>query len=128
MLRSRKGRKREEMRGVSLVFPKPKDIKHEPVAVRVYPDGREVCNLLCKAGVYEYKRRIFQMWARQNERCCICHLPLQLDKATFEHQDGRGMDGAHRDDRIEKNGHLYNGAAHWWCNRDKGSQRMTYNG
>jgi len=45
---------------------------------------------------------------------------------TFEHQDGRGMGGSHRDDRIEIDGKPYNGAAHGKCNSDKGSKRVDY--
>lgn len=109
-----------------LAFPKPADIRTEPVAVRVYDDGREVCNLLCKAGKAIYEQRIAEMWYRQSGKCCICGNPLNLFRATFEHQDGRGMGGGHRDDRIEKDGNPYNGAAHWWCNGEKGSRRIVY--
>ena len=79
------------------------------------------------------------MWLRQKKRCCLegkigsCPGGLKLADATFEHQDGRGMDAGHRDDRIEKPDPLtgkmkpYNGAAHAWCNSKKGSVRMDYN-
>lgn len=67
------------------------------------------------------------MWNRQKGLCCLCSLPLVRDEATFEHQDGRGMGGSRRDDRIEKDGQLYNGAAHFLCNNAKGSQRINYN-
>ncbi len=104
-----------------------------------YDDGREVCNLLTKAGRDEYARRLRMMWLRQKKRCCLegkiedCPGALKLADATFEHQDGRGMDAGHRDDRIEKLNPLtgkmkpYNGAAHAWCNSKKGSVRMDYN-
>ncbi len=49
---------------------------------------------------------------------------MRKDEATFEHEDGRGMGAGHRDDRIEKNGKPYNGAAHFWCNAKKGSVRL----
>jgi hypothetical protein len=88
-------------------------------AVRVYRDGREVCQN-SKAGWLEYKRRVKVMVERQNRRCCLCNRPLALGNATFEHQRRRGMGAAWRDDRIEKDGQPWNGAAHWVCNREKG--------
>ena len=109
-------------------FPKPKDapkIKWAPVLV--HPDGREFCRRAVKAGKAEYKRRIAEMWTRQNGLCCLCDRPLTLDEATFEHQDGRGMGGSHQDDRIEINGLWYNGAAHYSCNYEKGSRHIDYN-
>lgn len=108
------------------MFPKLKDILPLP-AVKVYRDGREVCNKFCKAGKLEYKFRIIAMLKRQKGLCCLCHQPLSDSEATFEHQDGRGMNGSHRDDRIMKDGKPYNGAAHSDCNRKKGSRRIDYN-
>lgn len=103
-----------------------------------YADGREVCNLLTKAGRDEYERRKRAMWERQGRRCCLeawvtgCPGKLKLADMVFEHQDGRGMNGGHRDDRIEKfnrkTGRMepYNGVAHAWCNTRKGSVRINY--
>jgi hypothetical protein len=114
-------------------FPKPADIKGEPVTVRVFKDGREACNLLTKSGRDEYGRRLREMWERQGKRCCLegvikeCPGKLALSDAVFEHQDGRGFSGGHRDDRILKNGKFYNGAAHAWCNSRKASCRIDYN-
>jgi hypothetical protein len=88
-------------------------------AVRVYRDGREVCQN-SKAGWLEYNRRIKVMVQRQGHRCCLCGRPLSLGNATFEHQRRRGMGAAWRDDRIEKDGLPWNGAAHWVCNSVKG--------
>lgn len=88
-------------------------------AVRVYPDGREVCQDNA-AGWREYRRRVKVMWLRQGGRCCDCGKPLSLGNATFEHQRRRGMGAAWRDDRIEKDGQPWNGAAHWVCNVEKG--------
>jgi hypothetical protein len=88
-------------------------------AVRVYPDGREVCTDTPQ-GWREYKRRIEVMVMRQNHRCCLCHRRLALSQATFEHQRRRGMHAAFRDDRITKDGQEWNGAAHWVCNGEKG--------
>jgi hypothetical protein len=88
-------------------------------AVRVYPDGREVC-IDSTAGWREYKRRVEVMVQRQNHRCCLCGRRLSLANATFEHQRRRGMGAAWRDDRITKDGQDWNGAAHWACNSEKG--------
>lgn len=88
-------------------------------AVRVYPGGREVCQE-SPAGWREYKRRVELMVRRQDHRCCLCNRRLALSQATFEHQRRRGMHAAFRDDRIEKDGQDWNGAAHWVCNGVKG--------
>ena len=88
-------------------------------AVRVYPDGREVCQD-SSAGWKEYKRRVEAMLLRQGGRCCLCGKRLALSLATFEHQRRRGMGAAWRDDRITKDGKDWNGAAHWVCNSEKG--------
>ena len=88
-------------------------------AVRVYWDGREVCQN-SKAGWIEYHRRVKVMWQRQDRRCCLCNRPLSLANATFEHQRRRGMGAAWRDDRIVKDGEDWNGAAHWVCNEVRG--------
>ena len=118
-----------------LPFPKPKDAKKlKPVAVFVLEGGREVCNMKTCEGQDEYKRRIGDMWMRQKGRCCLeniiggCPGQLALQDATFEHQDGRGMGGAHRDDRIEIDGKPINGSSHSRCNFIKGSRRINYNG
>jgi hypothetical protein len=88
-------------------------------AVRIYPDGREVCQDNAQ-GWREYTRRVGVMVQRQNHRCCLCNRRLAQSQATFEHQRRRGMHAAFRDDRIEKDGQPYNGAAHWVCNSEKG--------
>jgi hypothetical protein len=89
-------------------------------AVRVYPDGREVCQDSA-AGWREYARRVELMVQRQNYRCSLCGRRISVKSATFEHQRRRGMGAAWRDDRIEKaNGEWVNSAAHWVCNSEKG--------
>jgi hypothetical protein len=99
----------------------------------VFPDGREVCNLQTVSGKHIYWERIEAMWTRQKGICCLyghipqCPGPLRLDDATFEHEDGRGMNGGHRDDRIRKAGRKYNGVAHALCNQLKASRRIPYN-
>ena len=94
--------------------------------VLTYPSGRQVCDKT-KAGKAVYRGRVYMMWLRQRRLCCICRTALDFADAVFEHQDGRGMNGSHRDDRIEKDGKPYNGAAHSWCNVQKGSRRIDYN-
>jgi hypothetical protein len=88
-------------------------------AVRRYRDGREVCQDT-PAGHREYTRRVQGMVERQRFRCCLCNRRLALANATFEHQRRRGMAAAFRDDRIERDGQPWNGAAHWICNSEKG--------
>lgn len=89
-------------------------------AVRVYPDGREVC-VNSKDGWLEYNRRVKLMLQRQGGRCSLCGRPLALLNATFEHQRRRGMGAAWRQDAIvDADGNWINGAAHWVCNGEKG--------
>lgn len=89
-------------------------------AVRVYPDGREVCQPNSE-GWREYGRRIDLMLKRQRWLCCLCFKKIRARQdATFEHQRRRGMGAAWRDDRVTKDGEDWNGAAHWVCNSEKG--------
>jgi hypothetical protein len=101
----------------------PQSLRYELIldgAVRVYPDGREVCTE-SKAGRIEYHRRVKVMLLRQNGRCGLCGKPLALMNATFEHARRRGMGAAFRDDRHEDaNGNPVNSAAHWTCNGARG--------
>ncbi len=102
-----------------LTFSKPCTHRRTLAAVKVYPDGREVCQDT-RAGRAEYKRRTEKMYLRDEAICCICLLPIAaLDEATTEHKGKRGMGGGLRDDRIEKNG-----VAHGWCNSELGSARL----
>ena len=101
---------------------KPESLCYELIcggSVRRYPDGREVCQD-SRAGYQEYKRRLIEMLKRQNYFCCLCGKKLYFADATFEHQRRRGMGAAFRDDRIEKDGKDFNGAAHWICNVERG--------
>jgi hypothetical protein len=89
-------------------------------AVRLYPDGREVCqdNAL---GRRTYTNRVQEMVQRQEFRCSLCGCRLSKAGATFEHQRRRGMGAAFRDDRIiDGAGNWMNSAAHWACNGVKG--------
>ena len=101
---------------------KPESLRYQMIlngAVRVYPDGREVCQD-SPAGWKEYKRRVEAMLLRQGGRCCLCGKRLALSQATFEHQRRRGMGAAWREDRITKDGADWNGAACWVCNGENG--------
>lgn len=104
--------------------PKPKPRRREPV--RVYPDGREVCDRMTKEGRKIYRFRTLEMRSRQGNRCPLCpYLLFEMD-ATFDHQEGRGMDGSTRDDRIECEGEWINAAVHYSCNGRKGSRRFHW--
>ena len=112
-------------------FPKPSQVKREPVAVKVFADGREQCNIKTTAGNAEYHRRKWLMWERQGRRCCLegflpeCPGALRAAECTFEHEHGRTA--GHRDDRIElPDGTWINGAAHMVCNGIKGSRKIPY--
>jgi hypothetical protein len=100
------------------VAPKP--------SVKVYPDGREVCNLRVKAGKQEYYTRTIMMLERQKMLCAICLHGIHYIWAEFDHEAGRGSGGGHRDDRIEVDGHWQNAAVCRGCNSRKGSQRYHW--
>jgi hypothetical protein len=99
--------------------------------VKTFRDGREVC-LNTPPGRAEYKRRVQVMLERQGGLCglmvtddCIArHGSMRGQQPTFEHCEGRGMGGSHRDDRIMKDGKPYNLAACFLCNQYKGSRRV----
>lgn len=100
----------------------PKYFTPAPEAVHTYPEGRECCTDTA-AGKREYYRRTREMAARQDEICAIC---LQfMVVPTFEHQDGRGFNGSHRDDRIEIDGAWHNAALCFTC-QGKGSKRYQW--
>lgn len=96
-----------------------------------YRDGRQVC-LENTAGRAEYKARVQAMRLRQHGICCLlgkvkeCPGIMRHEDATFEHTRPRGNGGAFRDDRIvnEETGEEMNGAAHGFCNGQKGSRRL----
>lgn len=99
---------------------KSKPKRETKPAVKVFPGGREVCQKT-PAGDAEYKRRIEEMWDRDNGICCICDTHVDLDEATFEHKArSRGMGGGKRDDRTS-----VNGVSHLHCNTfHKGSRSL----
>jgi hypothetical protein len=88
---------------------------------QVFDDGREVLNRKTVVGRLTYKARTVRMEERQ---CGICPECAQvLVRPTFDHENGRGMNGAKRDDRIElPNGEWINAAVCWDCNTKKGSR------
>lgn len=111
-------------------FPKPGQIKKPVEAVKVFADGREVCQTKTKEGQAEYVRRKRVMFERQNKICCLhgvcptCPGRMRWVDTTFEHAVSRG--GGKRDDRIEIDGKWTNGCAHHWCNSWKGSRVVAY--
>jgi len=111
--------KREQPRVKKEIVP-----KREIPAVQVFPDGREVCSDT-HAGEREYKRRLAIMVDRQKNVCPMYGHVLLFP--TFDHEDGRGMNGSHRDDRIWKeDGTPMNAALCSVCNTEKGSRRIPY--
>jgi hypothetical protein len=71
----------------------------------------------------EYFSRILKMADRQGWACCNCRHSMRGCRPTFEHEEGRGMGGGKRDDRIEIDGKPVNGASHLLCNQARGSKR-----
>lgn len=98
------------------------------VIVKKYPDGREVCNDKTREGRELYTRRLVNMCVRQQYRCAICNGYIESFTASFDHQDGRGSGGGHRDDRIEVDGKWKNAALCIPCNGLKGSRRYSWQG
>lgn len=101
-----------------------KQFKRKKEAVKILSDRREIC-AKTPLGEREYRCRTEQMWERQYGLCSICGLPMSKEEATYEHSEGRGMNGGHRDDRIEIDGKPSNSAAHGMCNVKKGSVRVS---
>ena len=93
--------------------------------MKVTKDGREILGKTAKDRA-EYRRRTVEMWSRQKGLCALCGVPIREDEATFDHEDGRGMGGSKRDDRIEMDGKRHNAAVCWPCNAEKGSRNVPY--
>jgi hypothetical protein len=114
-------------------FPKPSQVKKPRPPVKVFPDGREVCDLKTKAGMDIYRGRVKKMLSDQSGKCGLmitsqCRMrqgKLSFEYATFDHSNGRGAKGAKRDDRIEVNGKRQNMAVCPWCNSAKGSRPLS---
>ena len=82
-----------------VAVPKPKNRKREPV--KVFPDGREVCDRVTAGGNGEYIRRVMEMVRRQGCICAICLRTFLMNVLpTFDHEAGRGVGGSHRDDVV----------------------------
>lgn len=89
--------------------------------------GRQVCNRGTKSGRQEYKRRTEKMEIRQDFKCAICKRFFLV--MTFDHQDGRGSNGSHRDDRVlDEKGEWKNAALCEPCNKWKASRRYRWIG
>lgn len=111
-------RKRRKVRLKSMKF----DVIEE--AYQKWPDGRLVA-LETPKGHEWYRTQTDAMVERQNNRCGLCGLLMShigIYRPTFQHGDGRGMGGARRNDDINAPG---NCAAHWICNSEAGSKRLT---
>jgi len=99
-------------------------LPHWQGVVRVMKDGREICQTQTRTGAEEYALRRMLMRARQHNLCCLCGLWMSVESTTFEHQHGRG--GGRHDDRIEIDGKRVNGASHYICNKERGSQHTEF--
>lgn len=87
---------------------------------------REVLDLTTAIGTRFYKTRTYEMEKRQNFRCAICERTAGASM-QFDHQDGRGMGGSNRDDRIvDDRGNWLNAALCHACNSEKGSKRYEW--
>lgn len=95
------------------------------MSVKTFPDQREVCENNA-AGKREYEQRKMEMWSRQLEMCAICGRWIPSNLAFFDHQDGRGHGGGHRDDRIMRGSSWFNAALCYGCNGQKGSKRYEW--
>ena len=93
---------------------------------RVTKDGREICFHRTTSGRQDYKARTLAMAERQGWLCGLCGLAMTRETVTFDHEFGRGMGGARRDDRIEVNGWWFNAAVHYVCNSLKASRAVPY--
>lgn len=74
-----------------------------------------------------YKARTEAMEIRQDFKCAICKRVFLV--MTFDHQDGRGANAKHRDDRLlDDKGEWKNAALCVDCNGFKGSRRYKWIG
>lgn len=117
------GARRDPQMNYIPAFPKPGQIKKVKPAFKTLRDGREICDLLTKAGRDEYTRRKRVAWEQQKGVCAICHLKLNWGDATVDHKKVRGMGGGSRDDRQENLA-----AVHYVCNTKRGSRTSGFYG
>lgn len=96
--------------------------------VITFPDGREVCAMNSAKGRMSYVHRTDSMAYRQGNQCPMCKGAFwsSIGSPTFDHQDGRGGNSGHRDDRLLRNGEWYNAALCHKCNGEKGSIRYHW--
>ena len=119
---------------IPLAIARPSEMKKEPVAVKVFAKGREVCNLLCKAGRDEYERRKDVMFNNQGRKCGLIISPQCKERngkwprneIQFGHPHSRGMGSSKRDDRLEIDGKPSQAMALCpFCNSMQGSRPIT---
>ena len=119
---------------IPLAIARPSEMKKEPVAVKMFADGREVCDLKCKAGRDEYERRKDVMFNGQGRRCGLMISPQCKERKgkwprneiQFGHPSSRGMGGGKRDDRLEIDGKPSGALALCpFCNSLQGSRPIT---
>lgn len=117
-----------------LAFPKPGQIRRARPAVKVFRDGREVCDLKVKAGMEEYRSRVSQMLTSQKGKCGLQITPqcravngrLSRELAQFGHPKSRKHGGGARDDRLVIDGKPSGAMALCpWCNAAQGSRPIT---
>ena len=112
-------KKRDRPRVVRDRAPRPKQD-----AVKVYPDGREVCSGTPE-GMDVYCLRRIEMWERQSSTCAICGEWLSSTCITFDHEDGRTS--GHKNEKLWRDdGRPMNAAVHLYCNIQRGSKRTPY--
>jgi len=109
-------------RKTSRLARKSKKWRTRPTIIR--RGDREICNTSTVEGLALYRGRVEEMLTRQGFICCVGMEPLALADATFEHEQGRGMGGGHRDDRThDSDGNPINGASCLFHNSQRGSRR-----
>ena len=115
-------------------LPKPKQIRKQRPAVKVFRDGRECCDLTIKAGKEEYFGRVTKMLSDQKGKCGLQITPqcravngrLSREFAQFGHPKSRKFGGGARDDRLEIDGKPSGAMALCpWCNAAQGSRPIS---
>lgn len=94
-------------------------------AFETLPDGREVC-AKNHAGRQEYFPGQGASAALPDRHLERTRPVLTILNTTFDHEQGRGMGGSRRDDRIEIDGKWINAAVTSEANFEKGSKRYHW--
>ena len=69
----------------------------------------------------EMRKLLNRKIVEQDRKCAICHEEFtDYNDIVPDHRDPKGMGGAWRDDHPDNVR-----AAHWWCNGEKGSTRVS---